>query len=143
MPGHRVHAYVDRTFFGRVYWMVHRDMDWPVYFMKKNHRVYFHEMNSVYAIAQKHYPGDSNAVQSGWLHIQIDEACTNDPIYRAQLEFLAGKDCRERKRTRKTGRVKRPKRKRKEGPNDELFKLQKDIKKLAEIRFLTGKIRTH
>ena len=138
MPSHKVHAYVDRLYFGKVYWKMHLDMDWPVYFVKKNHRIYFHDMTAVNLIALKRYPGDPNAVQSGWLHIQVDWACTNNPAYGAQLELLADQDIKERKREKR----KRPKSK-PDVSQKELLKLQREVKKLAQIQALVEKISSH
>lgn len=58
----------------------------------------------------------------------IDWACTNDPVYEAQLELLADQDFRERNREK----GKRPKSK-PDVIKKELLKLQKDVKKLAQI----------
>ena len=84
LPGHDVHFFVDRVCFGKVYRRMHREMDWPVYYVKRNHRRYFHDPASVYLIASRCYPGDQNAITSGFMHLQIDKTCTRDPAYRAQ-----------------------------------------------------------
>jgi len=138
VPGHRVHAYADRQFFGKVYWKMHREMDWPVFYVHKNHRSFFHDILSVYAIAQKFYPGDPRAVESGFLHIQTDEACTRNPVYRAQLELLANADVRKRKR-----QCKKKSKQKKDVVETELGKLSKDMKKLVKIKELQRYLLDH
>lgn len=109
VPSHKVHAYLDRQHFGKVYWKVHHGMDWPVYYMKRNHRIYFHDVLSVSLIAKKYYPGDSNAIRSGLLHLEIDDACTRNPAYHTQLEFFAELDIKQRKKQKRNGRQRTPK----------------------------------
>ena len=98
MPNHQVHAYMDRLYFGKVYWRVHYQLDWPVHYVKGNHRAYFHDFPSVFAIARKEYPGDPNAISSGLLHLQVDETCTLNPAYRKHLEFLSERALKGRKK---------------------------------------------
>ena len=107
MPSLKIHCYLDRLHFGKVYWRVHHEIDWPVFYVKRNHRIYFHDVQSIYAIATKEYPGDPNAISSGLQHLQVDEACTRNPMYRKQLEFLADQDVKKRKKNRKR-KSKRP-----------------------------------
>jgi hypothetical protein len=64
---------------------------------------------SVYLIAKKYYPGDQNAIESGLLHLEIDDTCTRDPAYRAQLEFLAELDIKNRKKQKRESRQPIPK----------------------------------
>jgi len=112
LPGHRVHRYVDRKLFGRSYWKIHVKMDAPWLLLGRTHRVLFHDHATAVAIAQEYYPNDPNAALSASHHIFIDQLCSNDPVFKAQLEFLADKDARERARIRKEKRNGKKKRKR-------------------------------
>jgi len=133
MPGLEVHALSDRLNFGRVFWQVHRGMDWPVFYLRKNHRIYFHDALSVYVIAQKYYPGNPDSVKSGLLHLQLDEACTRDPNYRKHLEFLAELDAEERRKRKK--RAKHP-------ISKELKEFQELLRKMLEIQRLSELLRS-
>ena len=127
MPSHKVHAYLDRMYFGKVYWKVHRAMDWPAFYVKRDHRIYFHDVPSVYLIAKQYYPGDPNAIDSGLLHLKIDYDCTMNPDNRAQLEFFAELDGKKRKKQKTRGRQPIPKE----------FKEQEEfLRKILEIRRL-------
>ena len=105
LPNHQVHGYLDRLYFGKVYWKVHYQLDWPVRYTRGNHRAFFHDVTSVYAIARKEYPGDPNAVSSGLLHLQVDETCTLNPAYRKQLEFLSKRAVKERKKRKRAKKM--------------------------------------
>jgi hypothetical protein len=87
MPSHRVHRFMDKLYFGKEYPMVHRHMDEPYKYFKKNHRILFHNYASAYVIARHYYP-DSNAVWSGYMHIRTDELCSANPNYKKLLQDL-------------------------------------------------------
>jgi len=80
-------------------------LDWPDCYVKVNHRIYFHDLAFTHLIAKKFYPGDQHAVESGLLHLQIDAACTRNPVYGAQLEFLAEINTNKRKHVKKAKRA--------------------------------------
>ena len=134
MPGHRVHAFVDREFFGKAFWKIHRIIDEPVFFLGKRHRELFHDPVSAVAIADQCYPGDPNARSAAILHLQLDDCCTENPAFRKQLEFLAEWDSKKRKRAKKKNRSS----KKKEEPPlpPALAQLENDLKKMAEIQKL-------
>lgn len=74
-------------------------------------------------IAQECYPGDSDAVESAFLHVLTDEVCTSDPVYKKFLEKMALNENRKRQRKKKTD------------PTSAVEKrFLKDMKKLAELR---------
>lgn len=106
MPGWDVHGFVDRTWFGKVYWRVHRMMDWPYVYLGRYHRALFHDPLSAYIIGQSQYPGDQNAVWSAYFHILFDEICSSEPEYKRFLEDMAELDKETRRRTRRKPRVK-------------------------------------
>jgi hypothetical protein len=112
VPSHRVHLYLDRKLFGKTYWRIHREMDKPYLFFGRTHRIFFHDPVSAVAIARKHYKGDAFAQQAALLHIFIDRACSSNPRFKAELQFLADLDAKERARLRKRGENKRKKRRR-------------------------------
>ena len=77
--------------------------------MKRNHRIYVHNVLSAYLIAKKYYPDYSNAIRSGLLHLKIDDAYTRNPADRTQLEFFAELDIKQRKKQKRKGRQRTPK----------------------------------
>jgi hypothetical protein len=101
MPGWGVHAYADRVCFGKSYYKIHREIDWPYKFLGKDHRKFFHDPLSAPIIAEKCYPGDPNAVEAAYLHILLDQLCSNNPEYRKLLEKLVLLDKRSRRRKEK------------------------------------------
>jgi len=101
MPSHTVHAYLDRLYFGKAYWKVHRRLDSAWFVCRRGHRRYWHDWASAQAIARDAYPGDENAVWAAWLHIETDEYCTASPLFRKELEMLAKADAKKRRSRRK------------------------------------------
>jgi hypothetical protein len=108
LPSHTVHTYLDRLYFGKAYWKVHRRMDAAWVICRKGHRRYFHDWISAIAIAEEAYPGDENAIWSAWLHIQTDEYCSANPKFRKQLEMVAKSDAKKRRRRRERREVPDP-----------------------------------
>ena len=104
MPGPRVHGYVDRKLFGKAYWKVHFRMDLPWRWLGRNHRVLFHDFPTAVAIAREYYPNDYNAQRAALLHIHLDTLCTQDPVFKKQLELLADADIRRRRKGKKKRR---------------------------------------
>ena len=92
MPGHMVHAYLDRMCFGKAYWKVHRRLDSAWFVCRRYHRRFWHDRVSATTIATAAYPGDQNAVWSAWLHIWADEHCSANPLFQKKLELLARAD---------------------------------------------------
>ena len=128
LPGWDVHAYADRVNFGKCYYKLHRVMDWPYKILGKDHRMYFHDPVSASIIAQDCYPGDPNAVEAAYLHILLDQQCSQDPEYKKLLEKLALLDKRERRGTEK---------KKSQPPTNVdpyLDAFLKDLKKQVELR---------
>jgi len=100
VPGHKVHAYVDRQFFGRAYWKMHRKMDIAVFWLGNKHRVLFHDPITAVCIAKSCYPYDKNAEEAAYTHILVDQFCTAYPCLRKLLEELAYADAKRRKQER-------------------------------------------
>ena len=107
MPAHKIHFYLDRMLFGKVYYKIHRAIDKPWRVFGRNHRVYFHDPWSVELIARKFYPFDQNALDSALYHIQLDQMCTNDPAFKHQLELFADRAIRRRKRSKSVNKGKK------------------------------------
>jgi hypothetical protein len=97
-PGLRVHAFVDRTLFGKSYYKIHRRLDEPYKILGRGHRVLFHDFPTAYLVAQECYPGDPNAVLAAYEHILLDEECSADPEYKKHLEKLAILNRRKKRR---------------------------------------------
>jgi len=124
LPSWDTHTYADRVNFGKSYYKIHKEMDWPYKIFRKDHRKFFHDPLSAAVIAERCYPGDPNAVEAAYLHILLDQLCSEDPEYRKLLEKLALLDKRNRRR-----------KKRKTEPTSAIEKrFLKDLKKLAELR---------
>ena len=112
MPNLRVHTYIDRLFFGRSYWRIHRRIDAPFKSLGRCHRELFHDAFSAYSIALEEYPDDSNAIEAALTHIIVDELCSRDASFKKTLETLATQYYKKRKtrknkrRTKKRGKEK-------------------------------------
>ena len=83
------------------YWRLHRALDKPVFFLGSRHRVLFHDVSSALAIAEGTYPADDNAKAAALLHIQLDNMCTTNPLFKKQLETYAKLFERKKRRKRK------------------------------------------
>jgi hypothetical protein len=105
MPNHTAHTYVDRLCTGTTYWKVHKFIDWPAKYLKRDHRRYFHDLNSVLMCAQSYYPGDQNAYYSGWLHILTDYKCSDDRVFIRWLEGNGKIDVAYRRHMRRGNRA--------------------------------------
>jgi hypothetical protein len=100
VPGHKVHTFVDRVFFGKAYFKLHRKMDEPVYWLGKKHRILNHDAATAVCIARCYYPGDKNAEEAAYTHILLDDFCTANPAWKKLLEQLAYTDAKRRKQER-------------------------------------------
>lgn len=72
-------------------------MDEPVLVLGKKHRQLFHDPVSALSIAQTAHPGDPNAAWAALLHLELDDICSRDPIFKKQLEFYAQLEAKSRK----------------------------------------------
>jgi hypothetical protein len=134
-----VHRYLDLELFGKSYWRIHREMDKPYIFLGKAHRVLFHDPCSALAIARRWYPHDDNAKLAALFHIQIDNICSENPILKAQLKFLANKDAKERassKRRKCNPRIAKSGEKGKKKPADPAKEFARFLKKAMEFKAL-------
>lgn len=95
MPGWRVYRFIDLLNFGRSYYKIHEEMDWPWKILGKDHRKYFHDPLSAPVIAEHCYPDDPNAVEAAYVHILLDQLCSENPEYKKSLEKLALLDKRK------------------------------------------------
>ena len=132
MPSHRAHTYVDRQIFGKSYWKVHSNMDKPYLWMGRNHRKWFHTPVWSRAIAQKCYPDDYRALLAGYYHITIDRLCTENPGFKANLEFLAYMDAKKRKEMR-TNRDKRKSASRRQQRSNEVRPIQRSFWNIEDL----------
>lgn len=132
VPGWRVHAFVDRTLFGKSYSKIHRRLDEPVKYLGRSHRVLFHDFPTAYLVARDCYPGDSNAVFAAYGHILLDEQCGADPGYKKLLEKFAILS-RKKKKGEVVPEI---------TPTEVEVLFLSDMKKLAEIRRLLELLRS-
>jgi hypothetical protein len=131
LPSHTVHTYLDREFFGKSYWKIHKLMDSAWWFCRRGHRRYWHDWVSAQIIASNAYPGDENAVWAAWLHIQTDEICSANPAFKRILEMWAKEEAEKRRR-----------RKKKKAPvTPEVKKFLEDLEKLVRIEKMMRAIR--
>jgi hypothetical protein len=131
LPGHKVHRLIDKIFFGKTYPKVHRRMDEPYLYLKRNHRILFHDMPSAYLIAKDAYPEDPNAILAAHYHIVYDEICSKDPGYRKfleQYEIISNDSEKKGLKNKKTKKIRK---------KEDSF--VSDLKKLAKLKELIRK----
>ncbi len=73
MPGHQVHTFMDRVFFGKSYWKLHDFIDSAYFVCGRWHRKYYHDFLSAITIGKNLYPNDSQASDAAVLHILLDD----------------------------------------------------------------------
>ena len=138
MPGHQTHAYVDWELFQKSYWRLHRNVDMPYLFLGQKHRIFFHDGASTIAIARQLYPNDPQAEQAAIVHCQLDTLCTDNPLFKKQLDFLAKRDARKRREAKKTrSQKKKTKRSKKTQYRDPFEDFNEFLKKAIEIQQLS------
>jgi len=98
MPDSKVHVYIDKTFIGKSYRKIHKEMDKHVKALGRYHRKINHNAASAIQIAMRLYPNDHRAIRAALLHIEIDNICSRDPEFRKILEFLAKFGNRKKRR---------------------------------------------
>jgi len=76
-------------------------MDWPYRICGREHRRYFHDPASAAVVVRKCYPGEPDTLEVAYLHILLDQLCSDDPVFKTFLQKLALLDKRTRRR-RKT-----------------------------------------
>jgi hypothetical protein len=103
LPGHVVHFYVDRVFFNKTYYNVHRYIDYPVHWLHWRHRALNHDVLTACFIARTCYPNDDNALMSAWLHIEIDNLCSLNPSWKMQLQYFAYRAKGRRRKCKNNG----------------------------------------
>jgi len=132
LPGWDLHRYADRVNFGRSYPKIHQKMDWPYKILGKDHRKYFHDPLSAAAIAKRYYPEDPNAVRAAYLHILLDQLCTENPEFKKSLKKFVLLDKRSRRRKKKTAPLSAVEK-----------RFLKDLENLAEIERLSRMLRDY
>ena len=70
MPEHYLHEVIDIMVLGKKYTTVHKFMDSMQPFLQANHRMYYHDMDTVYKIIE--VTGDVMAGKAAYLHILLD-----------------------------------------------------------------------
>ncbi len=89
IPGHQVHAFMDRVFFGKSYWKLHDLIDMYYLVYRCWHRRFFHDGPSTILIAKNEYPYDPIAVEAACLHVLLDEMCSQNPELKKWLKKTA------------------------------------------------------
>lgn len=75
MPSHELHEIIDLIVLGRKYSQVHDFIDQMQPYMQSNHRLYYHDMQTVNMITR--VTGDIMAGEAAYLHIILDEISMN------------------------------------------------------------------
>lgn len=101
LPGLKVHRFIDITFFGKSYYKIHREIDYPVKFLGRGHRILNHDPISAYFIAKRNYPQDPAAILAANYHLIYDDICSRNPEYKKFLERLAELNSKKRKKRAK------------------------------------------
>src|SRR6266852_340368 len=91
MPSRRVHNYWSRQILGQSFDEIHRVLDAPVAWMGRSHRRLFHNFTDA-AILARMVSDDPLAPLAAAIHIRLDEMCSKDPYFKANLERLARLD---------------------------------------------------
>lgn len=107
VPGHQVHTYMDRVVFGKSYWKLHDLIDLPYFFYGRWHRKHFHDIGSVIIIARNAYPDDREACDAGYLHILLDDFCSNNPEWNKYLKKEAKQYYKRMRRSKKENKFKK------------------------------------
>jgi hypothetical protein len=88
MPAHELHLIIDMRILGRKYPQVHQFMDQFQKALQSNHRMYYHDMNTVMGILR--FTGDPYAAESAYLHILLDDLGTKYGHAEAVIMLLDG-----------------------------------------------------
>jgi len=107
MPGHQLHTFMDRVFFGRSFWKLHDLIDAAFWVVGRWHRKYNHDYVSAILIAKRAYPGDDIACEAGLLHILLDDYCTYNPQMKKLLEKKAKEYYKKSRRSKKKNKYDR------------------------------------
>jgi hypothetical protein len=99
MPGHKVHRYVTRLFFGKSYSEVHKALDRAYVFAGRKHRRFFHEPLEAYVMGNV-ASLDGKGGHVALLHIWLDNECTENRDFKKFVELMARRDELWRKQMR-------------------------------------------
>lgn len=102
LPSQLVHCKMSVELFGKSYYRIHRAIDSGYFFKGSQHRNYYPH-NDLWAIAIAHnfYPGDPKAVSAACFHFELDELCSVNPVFHAQLKKWAKSKVKKRKSKKK------------------------------------------
>jgi hypothetical protein len=125
MPSQNAHCKVSIALFGKSYWRIHKWIDCAFPILGRQHRRYFHYNLSAMGFAKSLYPGDEKALQAAKFHLQLNELCSENPVFRKWLESWARRRVKKRRLSKKV--------KAKELLPDVTEQLFKNIDRLAEV----------
>jgi len=128
MPSHTVHCKVSLKLFGKSYYKIHLAIDSAYWIFGRMHRKYYHDNLSAMVFARHFYPGDARALQAAKFHLQLDQMCSENSVFRKGLESWAKKRVKKRSRSKKV--------KAKEPLPAGIEQLFTNIEKLAEVERL-------
>jgi hypothetical protein len=120
---------MDRVFFQKSYWRIHKMIDSAYFVVGRWHRKYYHNNVNALSIANNMYPGDPVALEAAVLHLWLDIWCSSNPHIKKMLEDAAKKYYKEMKRSKKKDKFNK-----KIKLTLELEKLVHDLKKALEAR---------
>jgi hypothetical protein len=84
-------------------------------------------------IACKLNPGNPHAEEAVPVHVQLDELCRNDPLFKKQLTYLADLDAKKKKKNQKE-KHREEKKSKMVTPPDPFKDFEAFLKKLYNIR---------
>lgn len=125
MPSFTAHCKTSKALFGKSYWTLHKVIDSPYKILGRHHRKYYHDYTSAVGFARSLYPGDEVALQAAVFHLQLDEMCSEDPVFKKFIEGWARKRVKKRK-SKKNIRAE-------EQLPDDVVELLKNIERMAEV----------
>jgi hypothetical protein len=100
MPKHVAHTYLDKLFFHKKYYRIHRAIDFPWLFLGAKHREVFHTPQEAFVIGVM-ASGELEGGMAGLLHVWADRACSQNPKLKKYLEFMAKYERKEAKKRRR------------------------------------------
>jgi len=69
MPDHKLHATLDYMLFGRSFHEIHKFMDSAQPFLQSNHRILYHDMQTVQELTELY---GEQAGKAAYMHIALD-----------------------------------------------------------------------
>lgn len=88
MPSRRVHNFLNRIIFGSSYDKINAAIDEPFKYLGRKHRILYHNPLEAGIIGLTK-TSDINGFMAGFLHVYVDQTCSDNKSLKATLEILA------------------------------------------------------